>query len=130
MTKLSDTAIELRAVLDELDDVNAKKSELGARKDELLFTLQTGMEETGSDSLKFEAAGISVTKKEVLKAAYDPEHWEGIFKWANDSGRSDCIHRRLSDAKIVEYMESGGALPEGLRLEPLTKMGTRRSEPK
>ena len=58
---------------------------------------------------------------------YDPEKFENIFKWCADEDRYDFIQRRMSSAKIREFVDSGGALPEGLTLAPLTKVAFRRS---
>ena len=125
--KLDELATELRAVLDQLDDTNGILKGLRSRKDSLLFQIQQGMESVGVDSIKNKEAGLSLSIKEDLVAEYDPEKFEEIFKWCASQDRYDFIQRRMSSARIKEFVDSGGALPEGLTLAPLTKVVFRRS---
>ncbi len=125
--KIDQLAVELRAILDEMDITNAKLKGLRGRKDSILFQVQSVMEEVGIDSAKSNEAGLSLSIKEELVAEYDPQKFEEIFKWCSDQNRYDFIQRRMSSAKIREYVDSGGGLPEGLSLSPITKVGFRRS---
>tara|TARA_R110002096_G_C14506684_1_gene715794 strand:+ start:365 stop:745 length:381 start_codon:yes stop_codon:yes gene_type:complete len=125
--KIDHLAVELRAILDEMDITNAKLKGLRQRKDSILHQVQGLMEEVGIDSAKSNDAGLSLSIKEELVADYDPEKFEGIFKWCSEQNRYDFIQRRMSSAKIREYVESGGGLPEGLTLSPITKVMFRRS---
>ena len=125
--KIDELACELRAILDEMDNVNGTLKDLRSRKDSLLFEIQRVMEEVGIDSAKSNDAGLALTLKEDLVADYEPELFDKIFKWCADNDRHDFIQRRMSSAKIKEFVESGGGLPEGLTLSPLTKVGFRRS---
>ena len=110
-----------------MDVTNAKLKGLRERKDNILFQIQKIMEEVGVDSAKSNEAGLSLNIKEELVADYDPEKFEEIFKWCASQNRYDFIQRRMSNAKIREFVESGGGLPEGLTLSPITKVGFRRS---
>ena len=125
--KLDDLAVELRAVIDQMDEVNSRMKSLTGMKHNLLSQIQKKMEEVGIDSAKSNVAGLSLTVKEDLVATYDPEKFEEIFKWCASQNRYDFIQRRMSNAKIREFVESGGGLPEGLTLSPITKVSFRRS---
>ena len=125
--KIDELTISLRAILDQLDETNAVLKDLRYKKEGLLFQLQQAMEELGVDSIKNNEAGLSLSIKEELVADYDPEKFENIFKWCADQDRYDFIQRRMSSAKIREFVESGGGLPEGLTLSPITKVAFRRS---
>jgi hypothetical protein len=125
--KIDDLAIQLRSIIDQMDETNAVLKDLRKQKDDLLFQVQRIMEEVGIDSAKSKDAGLSLTLKEDLVANYDPEKFEEIFKWCANQNRYDFIQRRMSSAKIKEFVESGGGLPEGLTLSPITKVGFRRS---
>ena len=125
--KIDELTISLRAILDQLDETNAVLKDLRYKKEGLLFQLQQAMEEMGVDSIKNNEAGLALSIKEELVADYDPEKFENIFKWCADQDRYDFIQRRMSSAKIREFVDSGGALPEGLTLAPLTKVAFRRS---
>ena len=125
--KIDELTISLRAILDQLDETNAVLKDLRYKKEGLLFQLQQAMEELGVDSIKNNEAGLALSIKEELVADYDPEKFENIFKWCADEDRYDFIQRRMSSAKIREFVDSGGGLPEGLTLSPITKVGFRRS---
>ena len=125
--KLDDLAIELRAVIDQLDEANSRMKSLKGMKDNLLSQIQRKMEEVGIDSAKSNEAGLSLTVKEDLVASYDPEKFQEIFNWCAEQDRYDFIQRRMSSAKIKEFVDSGGGLPEGLTLSPITKVSFRRS---
>ena len=125
--KLDDLAVELRAVIDQMDEVNSRMKSLTGMKHNLLSQIQRKMEEDGIDSAKSNVAGLSLTVKEDLVATYDPEKFQEIFDWCAEQDRYDFIQRRMSSAKIKEFVESGGGLPEGLTLSPITKVSFRRS---
>ena len=125
--KLDDLAVELRAVIDQMDEVNSRMKSLSGMKSNLLSQIQKKMEEVGIDSAKSNVAGLSLTVKEDLVATYDPEKFQEIFDWCAEQDRYDFIQRRMSSAKIKEFVESGGGLPEGLTLSPITKVSFRRS---
>ena len=125
--KIDELAISLRAILDEMDNVNGALKDLRSKKDSILWEIQKLMEEVGIDSAKSNEAGLSLSIKEELVADYDPQMFEEIFKWCADQNRYDFIQRRMSSAKIREFVDSGGGLPEGLTLSPITKVAFRRS---
>lgn len=125
--KIDELAIQLRSVIDQMDETNAVLKELRKRKDSLLFGIQCAMEDAGIDSAKSNDAGLALTIREDLVAEYNPEKFEEIFKWCAEHNRYDFIQRRMSSAKIKEFVESGGGLPEGLTLSPITKVAFRRS---
>ena len=127
MADIGSLCSQLRLVLDRIDGVNAQLKELKADKERISSELQHLMEETGLDSAKNASAGITVTLREDMEPVYDPEKFEGIFHWCAEVGREDFMQRRLSGARIREYVEGGGALPEGLSLTPITKVMFRRS---
>ena len=125
--KIDELAVSLRAVLDQMDETNGILKGLRSQKDDLLFQIQGIMEGIGIDSAKSNDAGLTLSIKEDLVADYDPEKFEEIFKWCAEQSRHDFIQRRMSSAKIKEFVESGGGLPEGLTLSPITKVAFRRS---
>ena len=79
--KIDELAIALRAVLDEMDNVNGVLKELRVKKDVLLIEIQRSMEEVGIDSAKSNEAGLALTLKEDLVADYQPELFDKIFKF-------------------------------------------------
>ncbi len=128
MPDIGSLCSQLRLVLDRIDGVNAQLKELKSDKERISQELQRLMEESGLDSVKNASAGIAVTLREDLEPTYDPEKYEGIFQWCAEVGRQDFVQRRLSGARIREFVDGGGALPEGLTLTPVTKVTFRRSQ--
>ena len=118
---------QLRLVLDRIDAVNAQLKGVKSEKERISREIQSLMEDSGIDSVKNASAGITVTLREDLEPTYDPEKYEDIFQWCAQVGREDFVQRRLSGAKIREFVDSGGGLPSGLTLTPVTKVTFRRS---
>ncbi len=126
-TRLGQLALQMRAILDGIDRVNAELKGLKENKESLSRQIQQEMEEAGIDSVKNNEAGLTLSVKDELVPSYDPEHFDGIFRWCADTGRHDFIQRRMSGAKVREFVENGGELPVGLTLTPITKVAFRRS---
>lgn len=119
------------------------KSELLRQKDEATATLGTinesmdkvdrdimeAMNSAGmtGDGAKVSDNGLTVTRRTKWRAKYDPEKWPTIFKWAAENGNEYLIHRRLSDAKVMELVDEGIQLPEGLTTEAYPSLDFRRS---
>ena len=71
--------------------------------------------------------GLSVNVQQKYNAAYDPDKWDSIVKWAASEGYTHIVQRRLSAGPLRELEIGGVALPPGLRVEPYLDMGIRRS---
>ena len=126
-TRLGQLALQMRAILDGIDRVNAELKGLKENKEHLSRQIQQEMEEAGIDSVKNNEAGLTLSVKDELVPSYDPEHFDEIFRWCANTGRHDFIQRRMSGAKVREFVENGGELPVGLTLTPITKVAFRRS---
>ncbi len=126
-TRLGQLALQMRAILDGIDRVNAQLKGLKENKEHLSRQIQQEMEEAGIDSVKNNEAGLTLSVKDELVPSYDPEHFDEIFRWCANTGRHDFIQRRMSGAKVREFVENGGELPVGLTLTPMTKVAFRRS---
>ena len=126
-TRLGQLALQMRAILDGIDRVNAELKGLKENKESLSRQIQQEMEEAGIDSVKNNEAGLTLSVKDELVPSYDPEHFDEIFRWCANTGRHDFIQRRMSGAKVREFVENGGELPVGLTLTPITKVAFRRS---
>jgi hypothetical protein len=87
--------------------------------------IQFKMEELGIDSASED--GVSVTTKVKFRAKYEPELWSDIVKWAASSGLDYVVQRRLNDAKIMELVDNGVPLPQGLTVESYNDLAFRRS---
>ena len=71
--------------------------------------------------------GVSISTKTKWRARYDPDLWGDIVKWAAANGVAYIVQRRMNDAKIMELVDNGIALPEGLSVESYQDLAFRRS---
>lgn len=121
--ELLDEYAELRG---QVSDLEAQKRIFSGRMKEIERILVNHAEATGCS--KFGNGKVSCTiDAEAMRAAYDPELWPEVVKWAVATGNDHIIQRRLSDAKVLELIDNDVPLPDGLRLEPYTKVSIRRS---
>ncbi len=115
---------ELRSIVDQSDALNDQLSALSERKREIERGLIAFSEDSGLTS--FATEGMSITVKEKTRAKYDPERWEELVGWAVANDKTYLIQRRLTDAKVVDMVDNGEPLPEGLSLEPFAQVIYRR----
>lgn len=87
--------------------------------------IQRKMEEMGIESVAQD--GVNLTLRKKWRAKYEPELWGDIVKWAASSGLDYVVQRRLNDAKIMELVDNGIALPQGLTVESYNDLAFRRS---
>jgi hypothetical protein len=87
--------------------------------------IHSKMQELGIESASED--GVSVSTKTKWRAKYEPELWGEIVKWAANSGLDYVVQRRLNDAKIMELVDNGIALPQGLTVESYNDLAFRRS---
>jgi len=127
MTTLSAGEICARhkSLLDQKDALNAQLKELNKQIEASESEAMELLTAHGLD--KVSGAGITLYTREKWRAKYDPELWGELVKWAASSGRTDLIQRRLSDAKVLEYVDSGADVPPGLSVEAYTALEFRRS---
>jgi uncharacterized protein YlxW (UPF0749 family) len=123
-TSITETLSKLRQVRDQIDQANAALSSLKQQEQHLERKLEDYHQQTGLDSVK--GGGLTVSFAPAFRATYTPELWPEIVKWAVASGNGHIVQRRLTDAKVIELVDNGVALPEGLSLESYTKMSIRR----
>ena len=123
--QINETCELFRQIRDEIDEVEGRlkilKQELHNQEVKILEHLS----ENGIDSIK--AAGVTFSVKEKFRATYDPELWPRIMDWATGAGYQHIIQRRLSDAKVLELIDAGVALPEGLSIQSYKDLAFRRS---
>jgi hypothetical protein len=122
---LGELVAELRSIKDRKDGLNAELSGLNKREDEIEYAIMDTLTAAGLAKATTDAGTVSKSTK--WRAKYDPEKWADIFKWAAARDRTDLIQRRTSDAKIMELVDAGEALPDGLTVESFEQISFRRS---
>lgn len=122
-TKVGSLVAEYVQCRKELNNLTETEKTIRARMKTIERDLATEAENQGVEGFKTKLG--TVTVKEKLRAAYDPEKWHDIVKWAWDTNNAHIVQRRLTDAKVVELIENDIELPEGLRLDPYTAVSIR-----
>lgn len=127
-TTVAELLRELRAVRDQRDDLNSQLSALTEKDEALQARIKAAMtaQELNKDGAKVSGEGLTATWREKWRATYVPEKWPDIVRWAIDNGCDYIIQRRLTDAKVMSIVDSGGTLPDGLSVEAYTALDIRR----
>lgn len=115
---------ELRSTMDTIDELNQSLNAVKKHRKDIERQILDESERTGTTSYGNDA--ITVTVKEDFIAAYDPEHWNDLIDYASKTKNYQIVQRRLSTKPIAELIDNGAELPEGVRLEPITKINARR----
>ena len=111
--------LDLRDALASMDKLLA---EVRSKSEKALLDYQEMM---GVSRLATDGLTVSFDPN-ALRAKYDPEKWDGVMKWAVETGNTHIIQRRLTDARVEELIRLKTALPEGLSVETYTKISVRR----
>lgn len=108
-----------------LEECEAQSKSARALLADMEMDIQSKMKDLGIESASED--GVSVTTKTKWRAKYEPELWGDIVKWAASSGLDYVVQRRLNDAKIMELVDNGVPLPQGLTVESYNDLAFRRS---
>ena len=125
---LAELLAEKRAVRDRIDNLNELLSghiAEDAALNEKILSAMTAQGMTG-DGAKLSAGGMTVTRRTKWRASYEPEKWEGVVRWALDSGHVGIFHRRLTDSRVMELFDSGIGLPDGLSVKSYPALDFRK----
>lgn len=125
--------LDARPLLRDLKAIREKRAELDrARKDmwpqheAIVAKLVELHQQTGNDKISIKGVLSVGFDDGAMRAKYDPEKWPSIVKWAGETGNEHVIQRRITDAKILDLVKNGVALPDGLSLEAFTKVSIRK----
>lgn len=124
----------VKQILSRLLDIRNRKERLRAEEKELSGQ-QRALEydlleihET-TDQTKFEVDGVPLAASvnpNAMRARYDPEAWPETQKWLIEHDYGHVIQRRLNDRAVVELLDQGVELPDGLSVEAYPKLSIRR----
>ena len=121
---IGDLLLELRDIANEREEIATRDKELGAQRETVERELLRRAEREGVPGFKSPAGSISFG--EDIRAKYEPEKWDDIVKWAAATGNQHIVQRRMTDARVLALVLEGVVLPDGLTLEPYTKVSFRR----
>ena len=104
--RCADMLHEVRATRLEMEkmvaSVKARETEL---KDHIIDSLSVG-DDTG-------AAGHEYRVQVVTKPKATIAEWEAFTRWVAETGRFDCIQRRLGERAVLDMIEAG-EIPPGV----------------
>lgn len=126
---ISDLLAMLRAAKDEKDELNAGLKDANRRESELERAIIARMESQGltKHGDKVSSAAGTFTRQTKWRAKYTPEKWPAIVAWCAANDRTDLIQRRTADSRIMELVDQGAPLPDGIEPESYTDCLFRRS---
>lgn len=122
-----------------IGELLAMKYNLHERKDELSADLSAvnksiadvdealmkQLRDSGQTKASDDRVTVSITDK--MRAKYDPEKWPAIMESLVKAGYGHVVQRRLTDAKVIEMIENGVELPDGLTVESYPDLSFRRT---
>lgn len=125
VTSPAEILAELKDVIDQREELARQDRELSGRRQRLEKELVDYHERTGLEQIA--GAGLTVRfDPAATRCRYDPDRWQEIVRWAVQTDNLHVIQRRLTDGKIIELVENGTPLPEGLTLESYVGLSVRR----
>lgn len=122
---IGEILLELRKIKDERDELSQRDGALATREESIKRTLIGFHEQTGLTQLANHGLVVSFDPNK-LRTKYEPAKWDAIMKWAIDNGFGYIVQRRLTDAKVIDLIQQGVALPDGLTTEAFTYVSIRR----
>jgi hypothetical protein len=93
--------------------------------DVLELKIKIAMEHAGTE--KTSAHGVTASIVTKWRAKYAPDKWSDLVKWAAGNGYDYLIQRRLTDSKVMELVDQGVELPDGLSVESYKDINFRRA---
>lgn len=121
---LGDLATGLRTLIDTISEIEAVEKDLKAKRDDIKETILRRMVAAGAE--KITAGGMSLTVGDKTYCRIDGERWEEIVREMSGSEIAHCLYRQISASKLAEEVLHGKRLPEGITLETVPTLNTRR----
>lgn len=123
---IGDLIAKYSAVDAELDAIEEQAKQLRIKRESVKLAIKITLDLGGVD--KASAHGITVSIREKWRAKYTPELWPGVVEWAITHGHSHIVQRRLTDAAVMELVDNGVILPDGLSVESFKDLDVRRTK--
>lgn len=118
-----------RWLADRRDEINAELSRNREQMDATEKAIRECLERTDRwhDGMGTKSEGLSCTVRTKWRAKYEPSKWQDLLKWAGESGHVAVVQRRLGDKAVMELVDNGIPLPDGLSVESYEDLEFRRS---
>lgn len=116
---------DLRADSDRKDELNAELKNVNGRMFDTELALMRALKDSGQ--VKAADDYISVTLGQKWRAKCEPDKWDSVLRKMVEMGYGHVFHRRMTDAKVLELIELGVPMPEGLSVEVFDNLSFRRN---
>jgi hypothetical protein len=117
---------DLKAIREKRAELDRVRKDLWPQHEAIVAKLVELHQQTGNDKISVKGVLAVGFDDQAMRAKYDPEKWPGIVKWAGETGNEHILQRRITDAKVVDLVANGVALPDGLSLEQFVKVSIRK----
>jgi len=122
---IGDLLAAFRAAHDHKDECDMALKRAREACDLLELKIKIAMDAQGTE--KTSAHGVTASIVTKWRAKYAPEKWSDLVKWAVANGYDYLIQRRLTDTKVMELVDRGVELPDGLSVESYKDINFRRT---
>ena len=128
-TSYDDLLTAYRACLDAEESIASRLKEAKGRTADAEAAIIARLEAEGQwkPGVKIGNAEITISVSEKWRATYEPEQWAAIASWAATTGRAHLIQRRLNDRAVMELVDNGTPLPDGLTVKSFPELSYRRA---
>jgi hypothetical protein len=123
--QIGDLLKSLDQLRSEKDEISYKLRGVQAQLDDVEADILSNLRDSGLARVSSDRLTVSITDK--FRATYDPAKWPNIIRELVESGNEHLVQRRLTDAKVVELIESGGPIPDGLSVESYQQLSIRQN---
>jgi hypothetical protein len=122
---IGELVADYAALTAEIDEAELAIAVLVRKKNDLKSAIRHMMTEQGLDRTSSSGLTLSVVTK--LKARCEPDKWPSVVRWAVENGYDHIVQRRLTDAKVLELVDNGIALPDGLGVETYPDLSIKKA---
>jgi hypothetical protein len=116
----------MRPLIDEKDELDSKTRAINNSLELMKNALKSKADELGIDKFSDSEVGLSITIAEKSVVNWNRERFEEICKELVEGGYAHCLYRQFSTGKLEEVIRKGGRLPEGMEIDTIRVVNTRR----
>ena len=125
---ITELLTEYRRLRDQSDELAAQKSGLEKQMDGLERRILSAMTDAGltAEGSLVRGGGCTAARRIKWRAKIGEGQWDAFLKWATDNDRGYLVQKRVTDAKVLELVDAGIALPDMVTLDSYESLDIRR----
>lgn len=117
---------ELRAILDEREQLARRDKQLAADKAGLEVQLIALAKHLGTDI--FRSTDLTVTIKSKTRYNVDPQRWEDLYRWCVETNNMQVLQHRATASKFEELVAADQAIPDFVSMEEYDALSPTRNK--